>query len=73
VNLLDQAITEYNRILQLNPNYPLAHYHLAQAYERKGEYAQARVNYERFLQVWSFADAGIPKIIDAKRRLAALR
>jgi predicted Zn-dependent protease len=33
---LDDAIAEYERILQLNPNYPLVHYHLAQAYERKG-------------------------------------
>ena len=72
-NLLDEAIAEYNRILRLNPNYPLVHYHLAQAYERKGEYDQARSNYDRFLQVWSEADPDIPTVIDAKRRVSELR
>jgi tetratricopeptide (TPR) repeat protein len=71
-NLLDEAIAEYNRILRLNPNYPLAHYHLAQAFERKGEYEQARVNYNRFLQVWAEADPDIRYVIDAKRRLSGL-
>jgi len=39
----DEAITEYLRILRTNPNYPLAQYHLAEAYERKGEREQAQV------------------------------
>jgi outer membrane protein assembly factor BamD (BamD/ComL family) len=39
------------------------HYHLAQAYERKGEYDQARSNYDRFLQVWASADPDIPNVI----------
>jgi hypothetical protein len=30
------------RILKLNPNYPLVHYRLGQAYERKGEDDGAR-------------------------------
>ena len=72
-NMLDEAIAEYNRILRLNPNYPLLHYHLAQAYERKGEYDQARSNYDRFLQVWATADPDIPSVINAKRRVSELR
>jgi tetratricopeptide (TPR) repeat protein len=31
----DEAIAEYGRILKLNPNYPLVHYHLAQAVRGK--------------------------------------
>ncbi len=38
---LDEAAAEYERILRLNPNYPLAQYHLAQAYERKGQLKEA--------------------------------
>jgi tetratricopeptide (TPR) repeat protein/DNA-binding winged helix-turn-helix (wHTH) protein len=66
----DEAIAEYERILRLNPNYPLVHYRLAQAYERKGQRNQARVEYERFLQVWSNADADIPEVISARKALS---
>lgn len=66
---LDEAIAEYERILKLNPNYPLVQYHLAQAYARKGQPDQARALYERFLQVWQNADADVPELIAAKRAL----
>jgi tetratricopeptide (TPR) repeat protein/DNA-binding winged helix-turn-helix (wHTH) protein len=72
-NRLDEAIAEYDRILRLNPNYPLAYYHLAQAFERKGDHEQARSNYQRFLQVWDAADPDIPQLIDARQRLTALQ
>ncbi|MBA2702631.1 MAG: tetratricopeptide repeat protein, partial [Blastocatellia bacterium] len=63
----DEAIKEYERILRLNPNYPLAHYHLGQAYELQGKQQQARASYERFLEVWKNADAEAPEIIYARR------
>ena len=66
----DEAIAEYERILKLNPNYPLVHYHLALAYERKGQPDQARAEYEQFLNVWKDADADIPEVIAAKKALA---
>jgi tetratricopeptide (TPR) repeat protein/DNA-binding winged helix-turn-helix (wHTH) protein len=69
---LDEAIAEYGRILRINPRYPLAHYHLGQAYERKGERERARTAYERFLQVWQAADSDIPEVIEAKQRLRRL-
>ncbi|MGA2737257.1 MAG: tetratricopeptide repeat protein [Bryobacteraceae bacterium] len=69
---LDEAVPEYQRILQLNPNYPLAQYHLAQAYRRKGRNEQARTAYERFLQIWKNADADIPEVVDARKELLAL-
>ncbi len=68
---LDEAISEYQRILRLNQNYPLAHYHLAQAYERKGQQDQARAAYERFLQTWKDADPDLPEVITAHQRLAS--
>jgi len=66
---LDDAIAEYERILSSNQNYPLAHYHLAQAYERKGEQPRARAAYERFLHDWEHADPDIPELIAAKKQL----
>lgn len=67
---LEEAISEYERILRLNQNYSLANYHLAQAYERKGQQDQARTAYERFLQTWKDADADLPEVINAHQRLA---
>jgi tetratricopeptide (TPR) repeat protein/DNA-binding winged helix-turn-helix (wHTH) protein len=67
-----EAISEYERILKFNPRYPLAHYHLGQAYERKGDTARARVAYEQFLQVWKDADADIHEVIEAKQRLRTI-
>jgi tetratricopeptide (TPR) repeat protein/DNA-binding winged helix-turn-helix (wHTH) protein len=69
---LDEAIAEYERILRLNPNYPLAHYHLGQAYERQGLRNQARTEYESFLQVWKNADPDIPEVVAAKMVLGNL-
>ncbi|HYX28632.1 MAG TPA: tetratricopeptide repeat protein [Pyrinomonadaceae bacterium] len=66
---LDEAITEYERILKLNSNYPFVHYHLAQAYERKGM-TQARNEYTQFLTVWKDADADIPEVLNAKKTLS---
>lgn len=66
---LDDAISEYERILRLNPNYPLAYYHLGQAFERKGQQDQARSAYEQFLQIWKTADADIPEVVAVKQKL----
>jgi tetratricopeptide (TPR) repeat protein len=67
----DEAIAEYERILRLNPNYPLAHYRLGQAYERKGEREKARFHYEQFIRIWNMADPDIPEVIAAKKYLTA--
>lgn len=67
---VDEAIAEYERILRLNPNYPLAHYHLARAYERKGLTERALSSYERFLQVWKDADPDLPEVVAARERLS---
>lgn len=68
----DEAIKEYERILKLNPNYPLAHYHLAQAYEQQSQIEQARAEYEKFLQAWKEADNDLPEILAARKRIAEL-
>jgi tetratricopeptide (TPR) repeat protein len=68
----DDAIGEYERILRLNPRYPLAHYRLALAYEGKGRPDLARKSYDEFLRVWAGADPDVPEIVNAQTRLAAL-
>lgn len=69
----DEAIAELGRVLQSNPRYPRAHYHLALAYEVKGDRAAARKALTEFLRLWHGADADAPEIIDAHQRLAKLQ
>jgi tetratricopeptide (TPR) repeat protein len=69
---LDDAINEYQRILSFNPNYPLAQYHLAVAYERKRDVRSAQLAYCRFLNSWKDADPDIPEIAAANSSLSRL-
>src|ERR1051326_4421757 len=66
----DEAVAEYQRILKLNPNYPLVHYHLALACEGKGQNDEARAEYQRFLQLWKDADADIREVMRARKALS---
>jgi tetratricopeptide (TPR) repeat protein len=65
-----KARSEYERILQVNPNDALAHYRLGLALERTGALAQAKLENQKFLNLWKSADADIPELIDARRRAA---
>ncbi len=67
---LEEAAAEYERILRLNPNYPLAQFHLAQIYERQGQTEKAFDAYQKFLQIWNEADAEIPEVAAAKKILS---
>lgn len=65
----DRAINEYQRILQLNPNYPFARFSLAIALEKKGFIEESKQNYQSFLKNWESADPNLPEIIQAKQSL----
>ena len=67
VGRFDEAIAEFQRVLHLNPNYPLVHFNLAKAYKEKGLPEQARETFQKFLEVWKDADADIPEIITARQ------
>ncbi len=69
---LDEAVSEYERLLALNPRMPRALYGLGLVRERQGRAAEARRLYEAFLEVWKTADEDAPERLDALRRLAAL-
>lgn len=63
------ALQEYRRIQKSNPNYPLLHYHMAQAFERENKNKEAQEEYRRFLNAWKQADRDIPQVKEARRRL----
>jgi tetratricopeptide (TPR) repeat protein len=67
----DDAIAEYQRVLRLNPNYPMARYRLGLALDRKGLGREARAEFQRFLSIWKDADPDIPEYVDARRRCSA--
>ena len=76
---LDKAISEYKRLITIDPKnqlrfliHPLYHYRLGRIYEEKGEKAQAREQYRIFVEFWKDADPGHPEIADSKKRLATL-
>jgi tetratricopeptide (TPR) repeat protein/DNA-binding winged helix-turn-helix (wHTH) protein/TolB-like protein len=69
LGMIPNAIGEYQRILKLNPNYPLAYYHLGLSYQKIHDRADAASALQRFLQVNPSADQDSPPVLDAKRLL----
>jgi TolB-like protein/Flp pilus assembly protein TadD len=53
----------------LEPRYVLA---LARLLEKTGDREAARTEYQRFLDLWKDADAGLPELSEARARVAAL-
>jgi tetratricopeptide (TPR) repeat protein/DNA-binding winged helix-turn-helix (wHTH) protein len=70
LNRFDEAIVEYQRVLRERPNTALARFHLAEAYDRKGNSQAARQNYARFLELWRDADPDGLEVMAARQRLA---
>ncbi|NIM58592.1 MAG: protein kinase [Candidatus Aminicenantes bacterium] len=77
---LDKAIAEYERLITFDPNreeryliHPKYYYRLAKLYEEKGWTGKAIEHHEKFLHFWKNADEGLPELVDAKKRLAALK
>jgi serine/threonine protein kinase/cytochrome c-type biogenesis protein CcmH/NrfG len=76
---LDKAISEYERLIRLDPNsrdrrliHPTYHYHLAEFYEEKDLTEKALAQYQRFLELWKNADQDLPELVDAKNRVKLL-
>ena len=76
---IDKAIEAYRRLIDPDPksedrrmHNPRYHYLLGKLYEKKGLKDLARAEYQKLLEHWKDADPGIPELVDAKKRLAAL-
>jgi eukaryotic-like serine/threonine-protein kinase len=76
---LGKAIAEYKRLLTFDPTSkdrrlmnPRYEYRLAKLLEKSGKPAEALAHYTKFLEFWASADPGLPELIDAKARVAAL-
>jgi tetratricopeptide (TPR) repeat protein len=69
LGMLKDAIAEYQRILKINPNYPLVYYHLGFSYRRIHDRANAIAAFQHFLQANPSADQDSPPVLEARRFL----
>jgi len=79
--LMDKAIKSLEQLQKINDNewcyrstyYPKSFYLLGKIYQKKGDKNNSEKNFEIFLNLWKNADPDLPDLIDAKKRLAALK
>ncbi len=76
---LDIARKTYEKITLLTldrindgDRYAKAYYMLGKIAEQQGDKVRASQNFRKFLDLWKDADAGLPEVTDAKKRLAAM-
>lgn len=67
--MLRDAVVEYQRTLKLNPNYPLAYYHLGLTYQKMHDRTNATAAFQHFLQASQSADQDSPAVLEARRSL----
>ena len=70
LGMVPEAIGEYQRILKLNPNYPLAYFHLGQAFQKQHRRPEAVAAFRHFLEANPTADQDSPQVIEARRSIA---
>ncbi|HWO02881.1 MAG TPA: protein kinase family protein, partial [Blastocatellia bacterium] len=79
LKLANEASAEFNRILDhrgeatLSVLYPLARLGLAGAIDLAGNKEASRKEYQRFSDMWKYADADLPILIKAKQSFASIK
>ena len=69
---LTEAAAVHEDLLKVHGGHALSHYALGQIYEEMNRPADAEREFSKFLEMWSEADEGLPQLLDARERLAAL-
>jgi tetratricopeptide (TPR) repeat protein/DNA-binding winged helix-turn-helix (wHTH) protein len=69
LGMYSDAVAEYQRILKLNPSYPLAYFHIGQAYQKIGDHQAATAALKHFLQANQSADQDTPAVLEANSDL----
>ena len=69
LGMIPEAIGEYQRILKLNPNYPLAYYHLGLSYQRLHDRLDANAAFQHFITTGTASDQDGPAMQAAIRSL----
>ena len=67
-----EAAAVLEEMLRIYGSHALGRHQLGQVYEAIGRPAEARQQYESFLDAWAEADPGLPPVVDARTRLRAL-
>ncbi|MCP4704142.1 MAG: tetratricopeptide repeat protein, partial [candidate division Zixibacteria bacterium] len=74
IEILEDRLSTYTSYLVCRGTWAVKmFYHLGLAYEGAGRFDDARIQYEKFLNIWKNADSGIVEIKDAKERLSRLQ
>jgi tetratricopeptide (TPR) repeat protein len=67
-----EAADVHEEMLRIYGGHALSHYELGQIYEEMNRPADAKKEYEKFLDMWAEADEGLPQLVDARERLKRL-
>jgi len=70
---LDEAARVHEEMLRVYRGHFLSHYNLGLIYEEMGRAGDAERQYTVFLSAWAKADEELPAVLDAQRRLDALK
>jgi tetratricopeptide (TPR) repeat protein len=70
---LEDAAAVHRELLHIYGGHALSHFELGEIYAEMGRPDEAEREYVVFLEMWSEADEGLPQLLDARARLAALR
>jgi tetratricopeptide (TPR) repeat protein/TolB-like protein len=67
-----EAAAIHNEILRIYGGHALSHYELGLIYLEMERPLVAKQAFAKFLEMWSKADEGLPQLVDARQKLAAL-